>query len=65
MNHDEHDDEHPGEQGLPGKQEHNREEQEPVEPTRRKPGDADGGGDEAGGESGEGSQSTGNPDSAG
>jgi hypothetical protein len=51
-------------QGLPGKREHNREEQEPVEPTTRKPGG--GGGDpDSGGESSEGSQSTGNPDSAG
>jgi hypothetical protein len=52
-------------QGLPGKQEQNREEQEPVEPTRRKPGEAGGGDPDSGGESGEGSQSTGNPDSAG
>ncbi|HEX4438157.1 MAG TPA: hypothetical protein VH061_15330 [Solirubrobacteraceae bacterium] len=65
-------------QGLPGKQEHNREQQEPVEPTRRKPGDGDadaddrtdskgedGGDSKPAGASGEGSQSTGNPNSAG
>ena len=58
-------DEHPSKHGLPGKGEHNREEVEPVEPTRRRPGDAEGGDEESGGESSEGSQSTGNPNSAG
>ena len=57
--------EHPGKHGLPGKQEHNREEQEPAEPTRRGPSEHERGGGESSGGAGEGSQSTGNPDSAG
>ncbi len=61
---DEHE-KHPGRHDLPGKQEHNREEQEPTEPTRRGPTEEERGGGESGGEAGEGSQSTGNPDSAG
>jgi hypothetical protein len=50
-------------QGLPGQGGHNREDVEPQTPTHRK--DADGGDEQAGGESGEGSQSTGHPDNAG
>ncbi len=61
---DEHDT-HPGEQGLPGKQEHNREEQEPAEPVRKDPAEAEGGDEHADGSAGEGSQSTGSPHSAG
>ncbi len=61
---DEHE-EHPASEGLPGKQEQNREEQEPVEPTKRGPTEHERGGGKSGGEAGEGSQSTGNPDSAG
>jgi hypothetical protein len=61
---DEHE-EHPGKEGLPGTQGQNGEEQEPAEPTRRKPTEHERGGGESDGESREGSQSTGNPDSAG
>jgi hypothetical protein len=56
---------HPGNEGLPGKQEQNREEHEPTEPVRRGPTEEERGGGGSGGEAGEGSQSTGNPDSAG
>ena len=59
------DEEHPGRDGLPAQQGYNHEEQEPAEPTRRKPGEHEGGDDDAQGESSEGSQSTGHPDSAG
>jgi hypothetical protein len=52
-----------GDQGLPGQVGQNGEEGEPQEPTRRK--HAGGGDENAGGESKEGSQSTGNPDRAG
>ena len=52
-------------QGLPGEQGQNGEEQQPTEPTRRKPGEAEGGDPSTAGESREGSQSTGNPNSAG
>lgn len=58
-------DEHPGKDGLPGQQEDNHEELEPAEPTKHPAGKSDGGDDDAGGESGEGSQSTGDPNSAG
>ncbi len=58
-------DQHPGKHGLPGNQEHNREEQEPAQPARKDPSQAEGGDPDSGGESGEGSQSTGNPHGAG
>ena len=68
-NDEQRDGEHDGsdlvDQGLPGERDHNHEEHEPTEPTKRRPGKAGGGDPDAGGESGEGSQSTGNPDSAG
>lgn len=57
--------EHPGKEGLPGKLEQNREEHEPTEPAKRGPTEEERGGGESGGEAGEGSQSTGHPDSAG
>lgn len=61
---------HPENQPLPGSvSDQNAEEAEPghgdQQETRRPPGSAGGGGERAGGESGEGSQSTGNPNSAG
>ena len=56
---------HPEKQGLSGEHDQNHEQHEPVEPKRTTPGQASGGDPDAGGESGEGSQSTGNPNSAG
>ena len=56
---------HPEKQGLPGEPDQNHEEHEPTEPVRKPAGQPDGGDSDSGGESGEGSQSTGNPDSAG
>jgi hypothetical protein len=60
----------PEKQPLPGSvSDQNAEEQEPghddQQENRQPPGSAGGGDDRAGGESGEGSQSTGNPNSAG
>lgn len=54
-----------GREGLPGKLGQNREEQEPAEPVRRRPHEAEDGDKESGGEAGEGSQSTGHPGNAG
>jgi hypothetical protein len=62
---DEREKERLGREGLPGEQADNGEEHGPTEPTRRSPGSAGGGDPDSGGESREGSQSTGNPNSAG
>jgi hypothetical protein len=57
--------EHPDKDALPGEVADNGEEQAPTQPTKRKPTEHERGGGASGGEAGEGSQSTGNPDSAG
>lgn len=56
----------PEEQGIPGEEsdQNNEMGQGAGDPTRRPPG-SPGGGSEKGGESGEGSQSTGHPENAG
>ena len=56
---------HPEKQGLPGEPGQNHEVDEPTEPSRKPAGRPEGGDPDSGGESGEGSQSTGNPNSAG
>ena len=62
---DESREEHPGKDGLPGGEDDNHEEHAPSQPTRKPAGEAGGGDPDAGGESGEGSQSTGSPHAAG
>ena len=56
---------HPAKDGLPGDREQNHEEEQPREPTKKPAGEAEGGDPDSGGESGEGSQSTGSPHAAG
>ena len=55
----------PDKDALPGEVAQNGEEQTPTQPARRKPTEHERGGGESSGASSEGSQSTGNPDSAG
>jgi hypothetical protein len=57
----------PEKQGLPGSESDQNNEEAPggEDPKRRPPGSPSGGDDDSNGESGEGSQSTGDPNSAG
>jgi hypothetical protein len=56
---------HSDKDALPGTVTQNGEEQEPTQPNRRRPTEHEHGGGESSGASSEGSQSTGNPNSAG
>jgi hypothetical protein len=57
--------EHPDKDALPGEIAQNGEEQGPSQPSRRRPAEHERGGGDSSGASSEGSQSTGDPNSAG